>query len=181
MAIVALAGEKYRGEVQTWDAVRARRNVRKYESRALQPDDLERILEAAWRTPSSMNEQPWDFVICTEPETLRRLARTWKYSEHVAGSAATVALIAKDTTDQDTRDWIFYDMGQATMSMVLVAADLGIGSSHDQALARELLGFPEDRFCVGLIAFGFPAGRPLEPVLRPDRRPFDQVVHRERW
>ncbi|MEA2550867.1 MAG: hypothetical protein QOE25_636 [Actinomycetota bacterium] len=171
--------------MQTWDAVRARRNVRGYEDRALRPEDLDRILEAAWRTPSSMNDQPWDFVVCTQRETLRRLAQTWVYAEHVAGSAATVALIATHTTDQDTRDWIFYDMGQATMSMALVAADLGIGSSHagvdDQALARELLGLPEDRFCVGLIAFGFPADRPLKPILRPDRRPFDQVVHRERW
>jgi nitroreductase len=171
--------------METWDAVRARRNVRDYEDRTLPPEDLERILEAAWRTPSSMNDQPWDFVVCTERETLRRLAQTWQYSEHVAASAATVALIATHTEDPDTRDWIFYDMGQATMSMALVAADLGIGSSHagvdDQPLVRELLGLPDDRFCVGLIAFGFPAGRPLTPILRPDRRPIDEVVHRERW
>ena len=35
--------------------------------------------------------------------------------------------------------------------MMIAAADLGIGSGHsavgDQELAREILGFPEDRFC----------------------------------
>ena len=76
-----------------------------------------------------MNEQPWDFVLCTERETLRRLAETWRYAGHVAGSAATVVLVAPIPDDQDSRDWIFYDMGQATMSMMLAAADLGIGSS----------------------------------------------------
>ena len=71
------------------------------------------------------------------------------------------------------------------MSMILVAAELGIGSSHaaldDQGLARGMLGLPEDRFCAGLVAFGYPADRPLTPISRPDRHPLDQVVHRERW
>ena len=171
--------------MKTWDAIRARRNVRAYDDRPIPPEHLERILEAAWRTPSSMNEQPWDFVLCTEREALERLAETWRYAQHVAGSAATVALVAPIPTDQDARDWIFYDMGQATMSMMLAAADLGIGSGHaaldDQALARQILGIPEDRFCVGLVAFGYPADRPLAPIMRPRRRSFDEVVHRQGW
>ena len=170
---------------QTWDAIRARRNVREYEDRPIERDDLDQILEAAWRTPSSMNEQPWDFVLCTERTTLQRLAETWRYARHIAGSAATVVLVAPIPADQDSRDWIFYDMGQATMNMMLAAADLGIGSSHaaldDQALARQVLDLPEDRFCVGLVAFGYPADRPLTPIARPNRRPLDDVIHRERW
>ena len=71
------------------------------------------------------------------------------------------------------------------MSVMLAAADRGIGSSHaaleDQSLARRILGLPEDRFCVGLVAFGYPADRPLSPIFKPNRRPLDDVVHRERW
>ena len=171
--------------METWDSIRARRNVREYEDRPIPAEDLERILEAARRTPSSMNEQPWDFVLCTERATLRQLAETWRYARHVSGSAATVVLVAHIPADQDSRDWIYYDMGQATMSMMLAAADLGIGSCHaaldDQALARKVLSLPEDRFCVGLVAFGYPAGRPLSPIVQPNRRPFNDVVHRERW
>jgi nitroreductase len=171
--------------METWDAIRARRNVRSYEDRPIPAEDLDRILEAGRRTPSSMNEQPWDFVVCTERATLRELARTWRYAEHVAGSAATIVLVAADPATQDERDWIFYDMGQATLQMMVTAADLGIGSSHasvgDQDLARRILGVPEDRFCVALVAFGYPAGRALSPVERPDRRPSDEVIHRERW
>ena len=69
--------------------------------------------------------------------------------------------------------------------MAIAAADLGIGSGHsavgDQELARELLGFPEDRFCAYLLALGYPADRPLAPLTRINRRPFDEVVHRGRW
>ena len=171
--------------METWDAIRSRRNVRSYLEGAIAPEDLDRILEAARRTPSAGNQQAWDFVVCTDRDTLGRLAETWRYAHHVAGSAATVVLVAPVAADQDTRDWIFYDMGQATMSMMLAAADLGIGSSHaaldDQALARRILGLPEDRFCVGLVAFGYPADRPLAPIVHPNRRPLDDVVHRERW
>jgi nitroreductase len=71
------------------------------------------------------------------------------------------------------------------MAMMLAAADLGIGSSHagvaDLQLARELLGFPEDRRWVLLISLGYPADRPLAPIGNPRRRPFSEVVHRGRW
>jgi nitroreductase len=71
------------------------------------------------------------------------------------------------------------------MSMLLAATDLGIGSGHasvgDQDMARRILGHPEDRRCVRLIALGYPADRPLAPVRKPDRRPFDDVVHRGHW
>ena len=71
------------------------------------------------------------------------------------------------------------------MAMTLAAADLGIGSCHagvaDLQLARQVLGFPEDRDWALLLSLGYPAGRPLAPVKSPARRPFDDVVHRGRW
>ena len=171
--------------METWDAIRARRNVRSYDQRALAPGDLDQILEAGRRTPSAGNQQAWDFVLCTDREQLAQLATVWRGARHVAGSAATIALVAPNPDDDRSRDLIQYDLGQATMSIMLAAADIGIGSAHsavsDQALARRLLGFPEDRFCAWLITLGFPADRPLRPIAQPDRRPFEDVVHRGRW
>ena len=171
--------------METWDTIRARRNVRRYADRPIAREDLERILEAGRRAPSSMNEQAWDFVLVTERERLRELARVWRYAEHVSSSAATVALVLPRTEDRDERDILWFDLGQAAMAMMLAAADLGIGSSHaavgEQELARELLGLPEDRECAMLLALGYPAGAPLRPLARPARRPFEEVVYRERW
>lgn len=165
--------------METWDAIRARRNVRQFTDRAISPRDLDRILESGRRSPSSTNTQPWDFVVCTDRKQLQELSRVWRYAGHVATSAATVALIAP------AGDEVEYDLGQATMSMMLAAADLGIGSGHtsvmDQDLARRILGHPDDRRCAYLLAFGYPAHRPLKPIRNPDRRPFDHVVRRGRW
>jgi nitroreductase len=172
-------------EVETWDAIRSRRNVRSYAKRAIVPEDLDRILEAARRAPSAGNQQAWDFVVCTDREQLAQLARVWRAARHVAGAAATIALVAPKSDDARMRDLVQLDLGQATMSVMLAAADLGIGSAHagvqDQELTRRLLGVPEDRFCPLLITLGVPAGRPLTPIQRPDRRPFADVVHRGHW
>jgi nitroreductase len=172
--------------METWDAIRARRNVRAFAERPIGEHDLERILEAGRRAPSSRNWQPWDFVLVTERAVLPELAKVWQGAAHVAGAAAVVVGLGPVLADDDHRHgWLQYDHGQATMSMALAAADLGIGSSHaavaDQDLARSLLGFPADRFAVSLLSLGYPAERPLVPLRNPDRRPFGDVVHRERW
>jgi nitroreductase len=171
--------------VETWDAIRSRRNVRSYGEQAIAPEELDQILEAGRRAPSAGNRQSWDFIVCTDREQLRKLAEVWRAARHVAGSAATIALVAPVSDDARTRELIQYDLGQVTMSVMLAAADLGVGSAHasvgDQELARGLLGFPDDRFCAYLITLGVPADRPLTPVQRPNRRPFENVVHRGRW
>jgi nitroreductase len=78
-----------------------------------------------------------------------------------------------------------YDVGQATMAMMLAATDLGIGTGHssvgDQEKARAILGVPDDHLVAFLLGVGYPADRPLTPIRKPDRRPFPEVVHYGRW
>jgi nitroreductase len=171
--------------METWDAITSRRNVRSFDDRPLADDDLDRILEAGRRSPSSRNWQPWDFVVVTDPDQLRELAQVWQFGGHVAGSAATIALVLPATDDDEQSRVAQYDLGQATAAMQIEAADRGIGSGHsavgDQDRAREVLGLPEDRYAAYLIDLGYPADRPLKPIRRPDRRPLDDVVHRGAW
>jgi len=170
--------------MDAWDAVRSRRNVRDFTPDPIPQADLDMVLDAARRTPSSRNWQPWDFVVVTESGALERLAGVWQGAWHVAGAAAAIAIVAPEPAEEN-RNWLYYDLGQATMSIMLAATSLGLGTGHaavaDQGLARELLGFPEDRFCAAVISVGYPADRPLRPIAEPKRRPFDEVVHRERW
>jgi nitroreductase len=171
--------------METWDAIRARRNVREFSDRPIPGAELDQILEAGRRAPSSRNWQPWDFVVVTERAQLVELAKVWAHAAHVAKAAAAVALVAPEQDDPMQRDWLQFDNGQAMLEMMIAAADLGIGSGHaavaDQTLARELLGVPEDHFCVAIMSLGYPLDRPLVPLERINRRPFDEVVHRDRW
>jgi nitroreductase len=171
--------------METWDAITSRRNVRQFAGREIAPEALDQILEAGRRAPSSRNWQPWDFVVVSDRPRLQELATVWRGASHVADSAVTIALVVQETDDPHGSGRAEYDLGQATMAMMIAAADLGIGSGHsavaDQAKAREVLGLPSDRRVAYLIDLGYPADRPLKPIVNPDRRPFEDVVHRDRW
>ena len=171
--------------METWDAIRARRNVRSYTSEPVPAADLDRIAEAGWRAPSASNRQHWDFVIVTDREQLRELSTVWQGAGHIAGAAAAIVLVLPQVDDDRTRVVDQYDLGQATYAIMVAAADLGVGTGHssvgDQERARSILGVPDDHDVAYLIGVGYPADRPLRPISKPNRRPFNEVVRHDHW
>ncbi len=171
--------------METWDAITARRNVREFTDQPIPDADLDRVLEAGRIAPSSQNNQPWDFVAVTDPDMLRELAGVWRGGGHIAHAAAAIALVIADEDEPRVRERNRFDIGQATMQMMITAADLGIGAGHsavgDQAVARSVLGVPEDKLVAFVMDLGYPADRPLKPGTRLKRRPLDEVVHRNGW
>ncbi len=171
--------------METWDALRARRNVRQFTDQSVPDATMDRILEAGRRAPSASNWQPWDFVLVTDKEQLVELAKVWPGAGHVAGAAAAIAIVAPEPQDDRQSALLQYDLGQATYAMAVAAADLGVGTGHaaaaDQAQARAVLGFPEGRFLAYVLSVGYPADKPLAVIRRLNRRPFDEVVHRGVW
>ncbi len=171
--------------MEAWDAISARRNVRQYTSQPVSEDDLNRIAEAGWRAPSAKNRQPWDFVIVTDRDQLRELSTVWQGAGHIAAAPAAIAIVVPEPPDQRRLVTDTYDIGQATMAMMIAATDLGIGTGHssvgDQDKARAILGVPDDHQVAFLLGVGYPADRPLTPVRKPNRRPFAEVVHHGRW
>src|ERR1700721_1504055 len=171
--------------METWDAIRARRNVRSYLPDPVPAEDLDRIAEAGWRAPSASNRQHWEFIIVTDSEQLRALSTVWRGAGHIAGAAAAIALVVPVVDDDHTRLVDTYDLGQATYAMMIAAADLGIGTGHssvgDQERAREILGVPADHEFSYLLGVGDPADRPLRPIVKPNRRPIDEVIRHGHW
>ena len=171
--------------METWEAIATRRNVRRFADRAIEERDLDRIADAARLAPSSMNEQRWALVVCTDREHLQQLSHTGDYANHLAGAAAAIAFLTPRAEEKSERESIAFDLGQAVQNAMLAAWELGIGSCHasvyDQNLARRLLGYPEDLRCDLLISLGYPARRMGPPGSRGGRRPFEEVVHQERY
>jgi nitroreductase len=171
--------------METWDAIRARRNVRTYTQDPVPDADLDRIAEAGWRAPSASNRQHWNFIIVTDREQLQALSTVWQGARHIAGAAAAIALILPQPEDERSKVVDQYDLGQATYAIMLAAADLGAGTGHssvgEQEKAREILGVPDDHAVAYLIGVGYPDDRPLKPIVKPNRLPFDEVVRRGHW
>ena len=168
-------------------AIASLRVVRRFEDRPLDPDHLRAILNAGRRASSSKNQQRWAFIEVTDRAHLRELAAVGDYAGHLAGAAAAVALVTPDPRGPQQPLSVLWDLGLASQNMILAAWSLGIGSCpatvYDQDLARRLLGYPTDMACEYLLSFGYAADpaaltKPLKPG---GRRPFDEIVHRERW
>ncbi len=172
--------------MDVWTAIITQRAVRHFSERPIVDQDIERILEAGRRAPSSKNDQPWEFILITDRHLLTDLAGVGRYAGHLAGATVAVAFV---TADREPSALVadLYDLGHATQSMMLTALELGIGSCHaavwDQPMVKRLLALPDERRCDYLISLGYPAKEGLldHPRRKVPRRPPSEIVHRERW
>jgi nitroreductase len=147
-----------------------RRSIRSFQPRAVEPEKVEQLLEAALRAPSSRGLNPWQFVVVDEPDLLRRLARAKVHgSDFLAGAPLAVAVCA-DPARCDV--WI-EDCAIAAIILQLAAESLGLGSCWVQIrlrphgegrsaeeYVREVLGLPEQLAVECVIGIGYPARRP---------------------
>lgn len=168
--------------MDTLDAIGSLRAIRRFDGRPLPEDVLAEILEAGRRAPSSMNEQRWAFIVCTDRDHLLKLATIGDYAEHVAGAAAAVALVTPEAEEGWRREGIAFDLGQCAQNLQLAAWALGVGTVHaavyDEDRTRELLGYPEGWRCDYVLSLGYPE---RAPTTRGGRKALGNLVHRERW
>src|SRR2546430_211112 len=78
-----------------FDAVRTMVAVREYADRPVPDDVVGRIAEAAHLSASSMNGQPWHFVVVRDHDRLQQLARLAKTGPYISGAALAVAVAAE--------------------------------------------------------------------------------------
>ena len=163
--------------MEVFEAVRTVLAVRSYQDRPVPPDAVRRIVEAGRITASSMNGQPWHFIVVENRETLRRLgalARTGPYVAH-APMAVVVAI--------EKTKFAVSDASRAIQSMILTAWSDGIGSNWVGFMGLTgvgaLLGIPDDLDVLAILPFGYP------PQVRgrggKQRKSLSQVAHRERF
>lgn len=172
--------------METWQAINSVRVVRRFTNQPLEPEHLDRILNAGRRTGSSKNEQRWAFVVVRDRKLLDALSKVGRYAGHLAGAAAAIALVTPDAKGPRNSS-VMWDLGRAAQNMVLAAWDLGVGAVpatvYDHDLASRLLKLPSDRRCDFLLSFGFPADpKKLTAPNKPGGRlPLDDLVHEDRW
>ena len=104
--------------METWDTIRARRDVRSYDDRAIAPEHLDRILEAGWRSPSASNRQKWDFIVVTAPDQLQELSTVWVGAGHLAAAKAAIVLVLPEPEAERYRTIDQYDLGVMTTNVV---------------------------------------------------------------
>src|SRR5664279_4281243 len=71
-------------------ALRKTRQVRQFTPEPVAEADLQALLEVARWSGSSINRQPWTFIVIRDRAELVRLAELAPHAKHVAGAAVAI-------------------------------------------------------------------------------------------
>jgi nitroreductase len=163
--------------MDVFDAVRTVLAVRQYRDTSVPPDVVRRIVEAGHLTASSMNKQPWHFILVENRDTLRRLAELAPTGPYISQAPLAVVVAIDDSR------FAVSDASRAIQSMILTAWADGVGSNwvgfHGLDAVKPLLGIPDQLNVLAIVPFGYPA----QPTGQghKSRKPLGEVFSRERF
>ena len=165
------------------DPIFARVSIRHFTAQPVEREKIEQLLRAAMAAPSATNQQPWEFVVVTEPEMLRRLSECSPYAGCLRQAPLGIAVCMR-TEGLRAPDYAQIDASAATENILLEAVHLGLGAvwlgiapvPERMEAVRQVLGAPETIQPFGLVACGYP-DKPVIPANRYD----PARVHYERW
>lgn len=184
--------------METLEAIKTRRSIRKFSDQPVEPEKLQAVLEAVQQAPSWSNRQCWSLVVVQDQEVRTRISElsfvesffaTYGYKSNPAQKGlaqAPIVLVACADPQQsgDLRGEQYYmaDLGIASQNLMLAAHDLGLGTVFvgvfDEEQLKGLLGIPPHIRIVGLFPLGYPAG---EAKGGPPRKPLAEFVHYGTW
>ncbi|MGH3103291.1 MAG: nitroreductase family protein [Gaiellaceae bacterium] len=162
--------------MDTYLAIASKRDERRYDTRPLPDDVVERILDAGRLAGSASNRQPWHFVVVESRERVERLAEAVYAPANLLGAALVVAIQGGSRG---------FDLGRAAQNMMLAAWNDGVASCpngiRDAEAAAGVLGEAP----ANVLSFGYPA-RPRDAERRgaaewsgrANRSPLEDVVTR---
>ena len=163
--------------METLEAIRTRRSIRRYRPDPVPAEDVTRILEAGRWAPSASNSQPWSFVVVSDPQQKRQLTRCFAFGWFM--DEAPLAIVI--SVDPGASTCPVQDGSLAAQNMMLAAHALGLGTCwvnpglHDDR-ARELLGLPAHHRLICALSLGYPAESPTKL-----RKPLEDVAFSGRW
>lgn len=140
-----------------FSVVRQRTSVRNYSPRPISQNDLEMLIDAGRLAPTARGEEPWEFILVTDKNSLGRLAEMTDHGRFLKGAAAGIITLCKDTK------YYLEDGSAATENILLAATALGIGScwiaGDKKSYTAEIMKYldvPSGYKLVSIIALGYP-------------------------
>lgn len=160
------------------EAIKTRRSIRQYKYKPIPKDVLEKLVDVARFAPTARNVQPWEFIVITSPEILKKIGELAENARFVAGAAACIAIFCAETK------YYLEDGSAATQNILLAATALGIGScwvAGDKkpycSQMSNLLNVPPTFKLVSLIALGYPGAKNSFHIA--DKKSLEDVIHWE--
>jgi nitroreductase len=143
------------------ESIRTRRAIRRFKPDPVPPELVEKLLEAARWAPSSVNCQPWEFIVITDPETKKRMSRAFVIGPFL-NQAPLVITVAVDSLKSTCP---VQDGSIAAYAIWLAAHDLGLGACWVNPTVqfgiKRILGIPITKRLVSVLAIGYPDEAPV--------------------
>ncbi|RHM54567.1 nitroreductase family protein [Mitsuokella sp. AF33-22] len=147
------------------NAIFTRTSIRKFEDKPVEKEKIDKLLQAAFVAPSAGNQQPWEFYVVTERETIEALAKTSPYA--ISAAKAPVVLVIAARKDVIFPGITDIDCAIATENIWLEMEELGLGGvmmavspvPERMEAVRQILSLPDNQYAFALLPFGYPVGK----------------------
>jgi nitroreductase len=164
------------------EAIRKRYSCRSYQERPIEAEKLDSLFEAARLAPSAMNTQDWRFVVITDKDTKRQVARTTNRPKIFEKAGIIIAACSNSDHVMRCGQAIGpIDTAIALEHIALQATELGLATcwigSFETEKVRTILGIPDDIAIIELMTVGYPA----DSWKQPSREPIEKIVCYEKW
>ena len=127
--------------MEVYDAIRTVLAVRAYKDKPVPQEIILRIVEAARLTASSMNGQPWHFIIVKEPDTLKKLGALVRSGPYIAQAPLAIVVAMEKSI------YAVSDASRAIQSMILTDWSERVASNwvgfENLTAVKPLLGIPD--------------------------------------
>ncbi|MCU0361885.1 MAG: nitroreductase family protein [Bacteroidales bacterium] len=160
------------------ELIRKRQSDRKYDSRPVEKEKLDRIIEAGRLAPSACNAQPWKFIVADDAAICAELAdaasaRLLGMNTFVSQAPVLIVIVREQPNFTSKiggqikqKDYSLIDIGIAAENICLQAEAEGLGSCmlgwFDEPRAKKILGIPKTKRVELIITIGYPLGEKRE-------------------
>ncbi|MBF0098270.1 MAG: nitroreductase family protein [Magnetococcales bacterium] len=175
-------------------ALRGRRSIRSYRDIDIPESTVTELIDLARHAPSSMNGQPWLFIVIRDKVIKQQLAdlkdlycpdNKKQYKATMIRNAPVVIIICVHR-DQ-SHDRLLENGVLAGAQLMLAAHAKGIGSVFMTAYQKEqpdlsrkiqtLLSLPQEVEPIVVLPLGFPDERPAKKELKP----LESIIYHDRY
>ena len=146
------------------ELARRRCSVRQYSDRAVEPEKMDYVLEAARMAPSAVNKQPWHILLIKSEEKRQQLQSC--YDREWFKQAPLYLIICGNHAEswkraEDGKDHVDVDVAILTEHLCLAAAEQGLGTcwvcNFNVTRCKQLFDLPDNLEPIVLLPLGYPA------------------------
>ncbi len=147
--------------METLEAIKTRRSIRKYREKPVPKKKLEQILDAGRWAPSSHNSQPWKFIVVRDRQIMDNIAALLPWGRFLTQVQLAIAVVV----DPGATNHPIEDGALAAGNILLAVHALGLGGcwvdpSASEETIKPMLGIPPGVKLICLIPVGYPDEAP---------------------